>query len=408
MTDHQPARRRAMTTRRPKGANGDGGITFDKAKTRYVARYTDPRTGKREKLTQRAGESLDDLRKRLRAAQVRAEQGLPPEPTTRLTLAAFLAEWLREIVKPHTRTSTYDTYAQAVRLYLVPRLGRVLVRELTTAHIQRFTNELAATVGRRGRVLSPLTVERVLRTLRTALAHAHRTGLTAHNPAAGRLVRTPKAARRRPPPLTPERAQEILEAFAEHRLYAAVLLSLTTGMRQGEVLGLRWSDVEIDRPGRRAVVRVQTQVQRLHRQIAFTPTKSETSRRTLVLPPEVVDELRRQRTRVKEMRLAAGERWRDHDLVFPSEVGTPLFGPNTTRAFQRVLARAGLPPMRWHDLRHGFAAVVLTHGGTLKQAQAALGHSQIALTADLYGNVAEEALADVSDRVSGALFRRAR
>ncbi|HLI27937.1 MAG TPA: site-specific integrase, partial [Chloroflexota bacterium] len=184
------------------------------------------------------------------------------------------------------------------------------------------------------------------------------------------------------------------------RLEALYAVALGLGLRQGELLGLQWADVDLAR-GRLAVRR---QLQRVGGQLVLTEPKSARARRTLELPAFVCEALRQHRARQAAERLRAGATWAEHGLVFCSTVGTPLEPRNVVRHYHALLQRAGLPRRPFHTLRHTAASLLLAHGADLRVVQQVLGHAQVALTANLYTHVSPTLLADAAQRLD-AVFR---
>ncbi len=180
-------------------------------------------------------------------------------------------------------------------------------------------------------------------------------------------------------------------------------VALALGLRQGEALGVRWEDVDLEAQ----TLRVRYALQRIDRKPTFVEPKTTRSRRTLPLPPSIVTALRAHRVRQLEERLLAGERWQDWNLVFASTVGTPLDGHNVTHRLQKHLERAGLPRQRFHDLRHCCASLLLAQGVHPRAVMEILGHSQIALTMDTYSHVMPAMLRDAANLMDGILGEEA-
>jgi integrase len=213
---------------------------------------------------------------------------------------------------------------------------------------------------------------------------------------AAAMVSTPRVMRREVPALTPANARILLEAANGDRLEALYSVALALGLRQGEVLGLKWADINLET----GVLRVRRASQRVpHHGTQLVETKTERSRRTLVMPPIVVNARGAHRGRQAVERLAAGERWVDLDLVFPSERGTLADGPNVTHRFHKLLTRAGLPAMRFHDLRHACASLLLIQGVHPRVVMETLGHSQISLTMNTYSHVLPALQREAADRM---------
>jgi integrase len=223
--------------------------------------------------------------------------------------------------------------------------------------------------------------------------------LTVHNAAAD--APTPRTRRKPVPVLTPADAQRLLSGLRGDRLEALYVLALGTGLRQGELLGLRWRDVDLEHE----TVTVGHQLQRADGTWRLSELKADRPPRVLGIDPLVAEVLREHRVRQGSERLAAGERWRDPipDLVFRNSVGSPLDGPTVTHRFQRALDRAGLPRMRFQDLRHGAASLLLAQGVHARVVMEQLGHSQISLTMNTYTHVASELQREAARRLGTAL-----
>lgn len=327
------------------------------------------------------------------AVFLKARDEQRPIPGGRAKLGPFLRQWLDEVAKPTIRASTYASYAGIVRIHLVPGLGRIALAKLSPADVQGLLNaKLAAG-------LSPRRVTYIHAVLRRALGTAERWGLVARNVA--RLVDPPRGRRFEIRPLSPEEARRLIDAAVGDQLAALYLTALATGLRQGELLGLRWEDVDLE--ARRLSVRHT--LARVDGSLTLLVPKTERSRRTVILPEVAVTALRAHRTRQRMERLVAGTRWNDTGHVFTTTIGTPLDGAMVTRAFQRVLRRAGLPHSRFHDLRHATATYLLAQGFTLEDVKNLLGHSSITLTSNTYGHVLEQRQAQVAAEMDAVLGR---
>jgi integrase len=283
-----------------------------------------------------------------------------------------------------------------VRLHLQPEVGKALLEKLTPQDVQGLLNRKS----REGK-LSPRSVAYIRGVLRQALNQALRWGLIARNPAA--LVDPPRSVRREIAPLSAEQARALLQAAKGDRLEAFYAVALLLGLRRGEVLGLRWPDVNFDQ----RTLRVRQTIQRIAIRLTsgtggLVPAepKTDKSRRALSLPDGVIRALRVQRARQTAERLGAGTAWPDSDLVFTSLSGKPLDPKAVHRDFKRLLAKAGLPvTTRLHDLRHSAASLLLAQGVPLRTIMELLGHSSLAMTANVYAHVAPAALRDVADRM---------
>jgi integrase len=245
--------------------------------------------------------------------------------------------------------------------------------------------------------LSPNTVLRIRATLRRALNQAVKWGLISRNPAT--LVDPPRAEKFRVQPISPQEAGAILKAVADHRLSALFTLALATGLRQGEVLGLRWEDIDFDR----AVLTVNFALQRLNGERVLVEPKSKESRRSIPMPDIVVRTLRAHRHAQEQDRIAAGDAWRATGLVFCTTTGGPLAATNVTNTFHRLLERASLKRRRFHDLRHGCASLLLVQGVSMRVVMETLGHSEIGLTMNTYSHVLPQLQREAADMMDDAL-----
>jgi integrase len=312
------------------------------------------------------------------APLIKARDEHRPVPDQRTKVGPFLRTWLDEVAKPTIRASTYASYDDIVRLHLIPGLGRIPLAKLSPNEVQAFLNAKLASG------LSPRRVQYLHAVLRRALVTAERWGLASRNVA--KLVDPPRVPRHEIAPLTPEQARQLIDASVDDRWLGLYVTALGTGLRQGELLALRWDDVDLD--GRRLEVRHS--LARVGGVLTLLEPKTDRSRRVVVLPELVVNGLRAHRTRQRMERLVAGTRWVDSGHVFATTVGSPQDAAAVTRAFKRALARAGLPESRFHDLRHAAATFLLGRGFTLEDVKNLLGHSSIVLTSNTYGHVLEQ------------------
>jgi integrase len=316
-----------------------------------------------------------------------------PVINERLSVAEYLNRWLNEVAKHRTRPMTWRGYEHLVRLHILPSLGRVRLAKLTPQHVHSLVTQKV----REGR-LSPRTIQYMHSVLRAALNQAVRWRMVHYNAAA--MVSTPRVTRREVRALTPEEARRLLDAARGDRLEALYSVALALGLRQGEALGLMWSDLDFEL----GTLRVRRASQRIpHHGTQLVETKTERSRRTLVMPPIVISALRSHRARQALERLAAGEHWVDLDLVFPSGRGTLADGPNVAHRFHKLLEQADLPSMRFHDLRHACASLLLVQGVHPRVVMETLGHSQISLTMNTYSHVLPALQQEAADKMQAVL-----
>jgi integrase len=326
----------------------------------------------------------------MRDAQREAEAGvLPVGP--RVSVGQFLEHWLAT-AKSSVRPKTYTSYEGTVCLHLAPAFGRVDLQKLTPVHVQ----DLLTTKARGG--LSPTTVRYILLVLRIALSQAQRWSMVSRNVAT--LVDPPRVPRREVPVLTIDQCRGLLAVVRDHRFEAAYVLALGLGLRRGEVLGLRWEDLDLDRA--RLVVRGA--LQRVPGEgIVRVETKTARSVRVVTLPGVCVAALRRRRVQQIQERFVAGRAWVETGYVFTTGVGTTLDGEAVTRALQRILVEADLPKLRFHDLRHGAASLLLSQGVAARVVMEVLGHSQISTTQNVYQHVMPSLVDEAAAAIDRAL-----
>jgi integrase len=293
-----------------------------------------------------------------------------------VTVDAFMAQWL-EAVRPWLRASTWRRYEQYARLHALPALGALRLEEVGALQLHLlYAERLAAGC-------SPTSVRHLHRFLHRVFAHAVRWGEIAHNPVD--RVDPPRVLRHEFRTLSVEQAQALLAALRGDRLHALYMLALTTGMRQGELFALRWADVDL--PRRRLAVRGTLYRGTGGGWIIGEP-KTARSRRQVVLSPPAVRALESHRALLDAERSRTGDRWEDNDLVFPNQVGRPMNNQNfIARHFRPLLQRAGLPLIRFHDLRHTAATLLLAADVHPKIVSELLGHASVTTTIDLYSHV---------------------
>jgi len=312
---------------------------------------------------------------------------------SRQTVAQMMAYWLETYARPTVRPTTYQCYEQTIRTHIVPALGTVPVQKLTPTHLETFyAEERAAGCGER-------TLEVCHLRLSQALDQALRQGLVARN--VTRVVTAPRSHPEEMKTWTAVEAQQFLEV-ASQSVYGPIwLVSLFTGMRRGELLGLRWQDVDWER----SVLSVRQGVSLLNGTPEEGGLKSKSARREVPIEPEVVAALREHRAKQNERRLALGATWQDHDLILASAVGTPINPNNLYRDYNRLVALAGVDRIRIHDQRHTHVTLALQAGANLKAVSKRVGHARASTTLDLYAHVTPEMHTEVSDKVGAALRR---
>jgi integrase len=312
------------------------------------------------------------------------------------TVESFMRRWLDDVARPTIRPKTYESYAQLLRLHILPALGRIKLEKLKPADVQRLMADMSA------KGLSPRTVQYVRAIIRRALGHAVKWGLVAQNVAT--LVDPPRTVRKSVVPLDADGARRFLNAAREQepRLWPFFATAIYTGLRQAELLGLRWRDVNLSN----GTLRVSATLQRINKEWTFVEPKTKRSARTLSLPAAAIDALKEQRDRQAFERKTAANLWIDRDLVFTTPKGTPLEPSNVSKKLHALLEEAGLPKQGMHALRHCCASLLLAQGVSPRVVMEQLGHTQISVTMDIYSHVMPAMLKNAADALDDALRQR--
>ncbi|WP_055689762.1 tyrosine-type recombinase/integrase [Streptomyces prasinus] len=346
-----------------------------------------------------------------------SNRGLPV-PSAQGSVGAYLTYWLENVALHHLRETTHTRYTACVHQYLVPGLGKKKLAKLTAKDVRTWLNQLRTTCqcctrgidARRDqprccdigqcchKLLSPLTLTYLHSILKSALEHAVREEEISRNVA--RNVRTGTPRPRRFEPLTADEARQFLAATRGHRLHALFELALHTGLRKGELLGLRWEDLDLD-AGTAAIRR--TLQRTAAGGLTTLPTKTRASERRIALPARCVHSLKLHREQQQREREAADTSWQPSEHVFTTTRGGPIDPTNLTRAFNTLLRKSGLRRIRFHDLRHSTATLLLEQGVELIVIKELLGHAHIGVTATVYAHVRLRLQRDAIDTLSTAL-----
>ncbi|TDB38228.1 MAG: site-specific integrase [Actinobacteria bacterium] len=307
------------------------------------------------------------------------------------TLAEYLQTWLENYAKPNVGNKTYESYKRIVDLNITPNLGQVKLAELRPLQIQTFYSELMRSGRKKGGGLSPLTVQHVHRLLRKALHQAVRWEILDRNPADG--ADAPRVPRKEMHALDRDGLSRLLAALRGNKLYLPVLVAATTGMRRGEILALRWRDVEIDAKS----LRVARSLQQISTGLEFKEPKSLRGRRSIALAQVTVAELKA----LKDARHPKPD-----DLVVCRPDGTPWPPDQLSVEFHVFIKRTGFA-IRFHDLRHTHASNLLRDGVPVNVVSQRLGHAEPAITLNVYSHVLpgmqEEAAAKVDEMMAEVL-----
>jgi integrase len=369
-----------------KRGNGEGTITRRK-NGGWMAQYT-VYTAEGRKRKTLYGNTRQEVAAKLANALSDREGGLVFDAGN-LTVGEYLDRWLSHSVRDTVRQKTYERYESIVRVHLGPALGRIKLKALTPDHVRGLYREKLDSG------LSPRSVLHIHRTLSKALKQAANDGLIPRNAAAS--VKPPQPRKEEMQPLSRDQVRAFLDTIRGDRMEALYVLAVTAGLRQGELLALKWKDVDLE--GEYPTLQVRRSLSETRGRRSFEAPKSGRGR-YLRLSRRAVVALRAHRKRQLEERMQKAGLWEEHGLIFPSEVGTPMSGRNLYRAFKIRVKRAALPQtLRFHDLRHTCATLLLRQGVNPKFVQELLGHADISLTLNTYSHV----LPDMGDAAAGGM-----
>ncbi|MFF8905975.1 tyrosine-type recombinase/integrase [Streptomyces olivaceoviridis] len=403
-------------------ANGEGTITKRKDGRYQAAAYVYRPDGTRTRKFV-YGKTREEVADKLTEMQEQTRQGIPAASST-MAFGDYLTYWLAAIAPERLKPATLNSYEGLSRLYIRPALGKKRLNRLSPADVRRFLSEFKSSClcclrgadkerpeGKRtccavGRCCerrpSARTVQYVHAVLRSALQQAIREELIARNVA--RIVETPTVDRKEVRPLDAGEAKALLKTARSHRLYALWLLLVSTGLRRGEVLGLTWSDVDLNA----GTLRVRRNVQRIRRELIFGTPKTMRSVRTVSLPRRCVQALTQHRATQDRERKIAGPKWKPAEgqpagLIFTTSTGRVIDPRGLNRMLTILCRDARVPRVRVHDLRHTCASLLLAQGVDARTIMETLGHSTITMTLDTYAHVMGTTLRAAADRMDDAL-----
>jgi integrase len=365
----------------PKKRGNNEGLVRQRSDGRWEARLSLP-NGKSKSFY---GKTQREVMLKLAEARRELEQGASPDFLgDKQTLEQYLLSWL-DTIKHTVRPSTWRFYHDYVRLHIVPTLGKVLLTKLTAQQIQAlYAKKLAEG-------LSATSVHHMHSTLHRALNKALRLGLVHRNVAD--LAESPPLKRHTYTTFTPDEARRFLDAIVGDRLEALYVLAITTGMRRGELLALRWRDVDFTQ----GVLHINATLQYVQGSAVFAEPKTDYSRRQVALTVIAIDALQAHRARQGDERAACPEWDASFDLVFPNTIGKPINPSNlVNREFSPLLKRLDLPHIRFHDLRHTSATLMLKAGVPAKVVSEMLGHSHVSITLGVYSHVTPDMQQDAA------------
>jgi integrase len=339
------------------------------------------------------GRKYGDVQRKLVEAMGDAARGIVVDDKN-LTVSEYLDRFLEDVQRGSVRESTYSRDKYLITNHVKPALGRVKLKNLGAMHLQRLYRE------KRDAGLSASTVQKIHHVLHKSLAQAVRWDLIARNPSDA--VKAPRPTPEEMRPLSAEEVRKLLEAAHGDRLEALYVLAVHTGMRRGELLGLKWDDVNLEN----ATVRVRRTLTRIDngRRLALGPPKNKKSRRSVRLTARAVESLRSHLERQLAEIEALGDLYKDQGLVFTTEAGT-LINPSNLRqrSLAPLLKRAGLPQITFHDLRHTCASLLFQRNVHPKFVQELLGHASVAITLDTYSHMLPGMGSEAADAMEDAL-----
>ncbi len=350
----------------------------------------DPLTGKRRQRS-RSFKTRKEAQTYERTWLTDIDKGMAVE-RSRQTIAELLRYWLDTYARSNVSAKTYEMYEHIIEHHIIPTLGAVHTQKLTPDHLQAFyADKLAAGCG-------PRTVQLCHLRLTQALKQAVRLGLLSRNVAD--FVTAPRAPAREMQTWDAAQARAFLESASQSPYGPIWLLSLATGMRRGELLGLRWQDVDLQRH----TLSVRQTIGIVGGKLEIKPPKTKNSRRDVAVQNTVIAALREHRVAQHERRLALGCLWEDHDLVFCAANGRPIHPENLLRDYNHWVVVAGVPRIRIHDQRHTHVTLAIAAGANVGAVSKRVGHARTSITTDIYQHVLPEQHLDVADKVGSLLF----
>jgi len=382
--------------------NGEGSISkrSDGSWVGQVSTGYDPVTGK-PKRKSFYGKTRKEVADKMAQPMQEVRNGMYIEPST-ITLGEWMDKWLVAYKKGQLRPGTYENYEVLINTHINPSLGKIPLSKLQPHTLQNFYNEKLESGRMNGKGgLSTRTVRYFHAIIREALEQAVKEGILPRNVADA--TNPPVIKNKQMQLLTESELLTFLESVKEDRLYAAYVMVATTGLRRGELLGLCWDCVSLEKE----VITVKRELLALNKGLLMQEnTKTKSGRRSITLTDDSVRELKTYKKKQLQERLFMGEAYQDNGLVFCKEDGTALNPKDFTKHFQRLLINAGVPKVRLHDMRHLHATLLLQRGIPAKLVQERLGHSSITMTLDLYSHVTPEMQKLAAESLNGLLSKK--
>lgn len=354
----------------------------EKSWTIVIEYGKDPSTGKRKRFKKAFRGSKKDAEREMARLLTEVEQGLFIEPS-KMTVAEFFQKWLTDYAKANVAPRTYHRYEEIVLKSIIPNLGQLPITKLKPLHVQNYYTKML-TEGRAGRTggLSPTTVLQHHRIIHKALEMAVKWLIVPRNIADA--VEPPKKVKKEMKVLTVEQVTYMLQEAAKTQFFPQIVLAIYTGMRRGEIYGLRWQDINFEN----GTITINQAAQYIPKQGLSSKLPKNEKSRVVDVPDIVIKILKQVKAKQNEDRLAAGENWKDKEgLVFTDKNGGRLHPDSISSWFPDWLEEIKLPRIRFHDLRHTYASLVLNDGADLKVVSANLGHASVGFTGDIYAHL---------------------
>lgn len=339
----------------------------------YILELGKDLNGKRKQKKKRGFKTKKEAQNALIEVENELLKGTYIEPT-KLILSEYMKEWLED-KKTKVRPSTHQTYKWLVEKHIIPAIGHFEMVKLTPLIIQQLYNRMI-----NENVLSDENIQKIHTLINDALKRAERWGMITKNVAA--LVDRPKASKKEIHVWDIDEVKTFLSYAESERLYPAFHLALTTGMRQGEILGLRWKDVNFHEHSLHILQTLSHDGKTLS-----IGTKTRAGMRRIDLPAETVDVLQNHKKLIEQEKEDADDIYQNNDLVICTTIGTPVSPSNLSRTYRAIIKRSGLSPIRFHDLRHTHATLLLKQGVNPKIVAERLGHADIRITLDTYSHL---------------------
>ncbi len=373
-------------------SNGEGNIRKRKD-GRWEGRYTagvDPNTGK-QIFKNVLGKTQAEVKQKLKKALAEVQK-IDITRTGKYNVSQWMEEWFENVCKLKVRPSSHQTYRGYIDHHITPYIGKIPIEKLSTMDLQKLCKKLTDK-GRVERIesekqpkgLSAKTVRNIMQVISSAMDFAVAQKIIIENPC--KAVELPKVEKKEMQTIPAEQLQAFLTEAKASGVYEMYYIELSTGLRRGELLGLKWPDID----WKNGIITVHRQIARVNGEIVESPLKTKNSYRRVSISPQAIEVLKQQKAKTNS------------EYVFPSPTGGPISPDSVNNMLKRVLARAGIPKVRFHDLRHTFATVALQNGVDIKTVSSILGHFSAGFTLDTYAHVTTAAQREAAETMGNIL-----